>query len=59
MSYRPCHGQDVAVGGRAEHRAGARLAFDSLHPLTPPNRPHNSLYVVNDKGRLVTRYDKR
>ncbi|WP_331759084.1 hypothetical protein [Streptomyces anulatus] len=21
-------------------------AFGSIHPLTPPNRPHNSLFVV-------------
>ncbi|MFH9355548.1 carbon-nitrogen hydrolase family protein [Kitasatospora sp. NPDC017646] len=33
--------------------------FGSLHPLTPPARPHNSLYVVSDQGRLVARYDKR
>ncbi|MBA4012646.1 MAG: carbon-nitrogen hydrolase family protein [Phenylobacterium sp.] len=29
------------------------------HPLTPPNRPHNSLYVISDRGELVGRYDKR
>ncbi|MEU7328011.1 carbon-nitrogen hydrolase family protein [Streptomyces parvus] len=33
--------------------------FGSLHPLTPPNRPHNSLFVVSDRGDLVARYDKR
>jgi len=33
--------------------------FGSVHPLTPPNRPHNSLYVVSDRGELVTRYDER
>lgn len=33
--------------------------FGSIHPLTPPNRPHNSLYIVSDRGRLVARYDKR
>ncbi|MFI1060466.1 carbon-nitrogen hydrolase family protein [Streptomyces spororaveus] len=33
--------------------------FGSIHPLTPPHRPHNSLYVVSDRGRLVARYDKR
>ena len=31
----------------------------SNHPLTPPNRPHNSLYVISDAGELVARYDKR
>ncbi|MGW0897955.1 carbon-nitrogen hydrolase family protein, partial [Streptomyces goshikiensis] len=38
---------------------GLWIVFGSIHPLTPPNRPHNSLYIVSDQGRLVTRYDKR
>jgi predicted amidohydrolase len=29
------------------------------HRLTPPHRPHNSLYVISDRGELSTRYDKR
>ena len=29
------------------------------HRLTPPHRPHNSLYVISDEGALVGRYDKR
>lgn len=29
------------------------------HPLTPPNRPHNSLYVISDHGDVAARYDKR
>jgi len=29
------------------------------HALTPPNRPHNSLYVISDRGEPVDRYDKR
>lgn len=33
--------------------------FGSAHQLTPPQRPHNSLYVVSDRGELVTRYDER
>ncbi|MFH8805569.1 carbon-nitrogen hydrolase family protein [Streptomyces sp. NPDC017936] len=40
-------------------RLGLWTVFGSIHPLTPPNRPHNSLYVVSDRGRLVARYDKR
>jgi predicted amidohydrolase len=27
--------------------------------LTGPNKPHNSLYLINDAGRIVDRYDKR
>jgi predicted amidohydrolase len=38
---------------------GLWVAFGSIHPLTPPHRPHNSMYVVSDKGVLVARYDKR
>ncbi|MBB3809886.1 carbon-nitrogen hydrolase family protein [Pseudochelatococcus contaminans] len=29
------------------------------HRLPPPSEPHNSLYVISDKGVLITRYDKR
>jgi predicted amidohydrolase len=31
----------------------------SLHPLTPPRRPHLSLYVISDDGTIATRYDER
>lgn len=31
----------------------------SPHRLTEPHRPHNSLYVVSDRGEVVTRYDER
>jgi hypothetical protein len=27
----------------------------SVHRLTEPNRPHNSLYVISDRGAVVTR----
>jgi predicted amidohydrolase len=38
---------------------GMWVVLGSAHPLTPPHRPHNSLYVISDEGRLVDRYDKR
>jgi hypothetical protein len=52
---------------RAELAAIARLAGElrlwtvlgSVHPLTPPHRPHNSMYVISDQGKLATRYDER
>jgi predicted amidohydrolase len=52
---------------QGELAAIARLAGElrlwtvlgSVHPLTPPHRPHNSLYVISDRGELVTRYDER
>jgi predicted amidohydrolase len=31
----------------------------SIHALTPPHRPHLSLYVVSDNGTIATRYDER
>lgn len=34
-------------------------AIASVHRLTGPNRPHNSLYVISDRGAVVTRYDER
>jgi predicted amidohydrolase len=48
-------GQVAALAGQL----GIWTVFGSLHPLTPPSRPHNSLYVVTPEGRLLTRYDKR
>lgn len=35
------------------------VVLGSAHPLTPPHRPHNSLYIISDQGKLVNRYDKR
>src|SRR4051812_31405469 len=35
------------------------VVLGSAHPLTPPHRPHNSLYVISDQGKVVARYDKR
>ncbi len=38
---------------------GLWLAVGSTHRLTPPHRPHNSVYIVDATGRLRDRYDKR
>jgi predicted amidohydrolase len=35
------------------------VVLGSAHQLTPPHWPHNSLYIISDKGKLVNRYDKR
>jgi predicted amidohydrolase len=37
---------------------GIWTVIPSVHQQ-PDARPHNSMYVVSDKGRLVTRYDER
>ena len=38
---------------------GLWVVLGSTHKLTRPNKPHNSLYVINPKGKIVDRYDKR
>lgn len=37
---------------------GLWTVFGSVHQLSKPHRPHNSLYVISDRGELVTRYDE-
>ena len=38
---------------------GIWVVLGSTHRLVEPNKPYNSLYVINPKGRIVERYDKR
>jgi len=38
---------------------GLWTVVGSVHQLSEPHRPHNSLYVISDRGELVTRYDER
>lgn len=38
---------------------GLWVVLGSSHPLTPPHRPHNSLYLISPEGRIADRYDKR
>jgi len=35
------------------------VVLGAAHPLTGTNKPHNALYVIDDEGRVVDRYDKR
>ncbi len=35
------------------------VVLGSTHRLTEPNKPHNSLYLINPKGKIVDRYDKK
>lgn len=45
----------------AEHAAtlGMWAVIGAVHRLISPRRPHNSLYVIDDRGQLTTRYDER
>jgi len=44
---------------QAAKRLGLWVILGSTHPLTPPNKPHNSVYIINNNGEIVDRYDKR
>ena len=35
------------------------VVLGSSHPLTPPHKPHNCLYLISPAGEVVDRYDKR
>jgi len=35
------------------------VILGSAHPLSDGHKPHNSLYVINNKGEIIDRYDKR
>jgi predicted amidohydrolase len=35
------------------------VVLGSVHRLTGGQRPHNSLFVISDRGHIVTRYDER
>ncbi|MHC4122624.1 MAG: carbon-nitrogen hydrolase family protein [Planctomycetota bacterium] len=38
---------------------GIWVILGSTHRLTEPNKPHNSLYLINPQGQIADRYDKR
>lgn len=40
-------------------KIGLWVVLGSTHKLTEPNRPHNSLYLINPQGKIADRYDKR
>lgn len=35
------------------------VVLGATHRLSGDNKPHNSLYVINDSGKIIDRYDKR
>lgn len=43
----------------AARRLRLWVLVGSAHPLTAPHRPHNSVYLVSDRGEVAGRYDKR
>jgi predicted amidohydrolase len=40
-------------------RLGVWVLLGSSHPLSGRRKPHNCVYVIDDRGEIVDRYDKR
>ena len=40
-------------------RLGLWVLLGSSHPLTGRQKPHNSVYIINGRGEIIDRYDKR
>ncbi|MFA5424013.1 MAG: carbon-nitrogen hydrolase family protein [Phycisphaerae bacterium] len=40
-------------------KLGLWVVLPSTRPLTPPNKPHNCLYLIGPDGKIKDRYDKR
>lgn len=51
--------EELAAIARLAGELQLWTVLGSVHPLTSPHRPHNSMYVISDRGDLVTRYDER
>ena len=51
--------EELEATRKLAQELGLWTIFGSVHQLTGPLRPHNSLYVISDRGELVTRYDER
>jgi len=51
--------QELAAIAELARKLRLWTVVGSVHYLTPPHRPHNSLYVISDRGEVVTRYDER
>lgn len=50
---------ELAAIGELARELRLWTVIAAVHRLTEPNRPHNSLYVISDRGEVVTRYDER
>jgi predicted amidohydrolase len=51
--------QELAAIAELARELRLWTVLGSVHHLTPPHRPHNSSYVISDRGEVVTRYDER
>lgn len=51
--------QELGATAKLAGELGIWVVLGGAHMLSPGTRPHNSLYVIDDHGRLHDRYDKR
>ena len=51
--------QELEAVARLAGDLGLWVVLGCNHRLTAPHRPHNSLYVISNRGCLLSRYDKR
>ncbi len=51
--------EELEQTAEAAGKLGIWAVLGANHRLTPPHRPHNSLYIISDQGMLAGRYDKR
>jgi len=51
--------RELMLTMQAAGNLGIWVVVGSNHRLTEPHRPHNSLYVFSNEGKLHTRYDKQ
>jgi predicted amidohydrolase len=40
------------------HALGLWVVLGTTYRLSAKNKPHNSLYIINDRGEIINRYDK-
>lgn len=52
------HGELTAIADHARS-LGLWAVVGAPHRLNAPHRPHNSVYVISDRGEVATRYDER
>ncbi|SDT40196.1 Predicted amidohydrolase [Microlunatus soli] len=53
------YADELAAVARRAGELGIWVALPAAHRLSDGHRPHNSMYVIDDHGRVHTRYDER
>ena len=51
--------RELEATAQLARELGLWVVLGCAHALSPGARPHNSLYIIDDRGRLHDRYDKR